>query len=109
MEGAIYSQRLSKHGIAYITPPAPRREVIDGIIFDELLNGIASERARACLEDVIDELAVRGCDAIGLCCTELPLVISDERSSLPLLDSTLLLAKAAVQQFAATEVDAAAA
>jgi aspartate racemase len=50
------------------------------------------------LQRVISGLEAHGCDAVVLGCTELPLVLSDHNSALPVLDSTRLLARAALQR-----------
>ena len=67
------------------------------IIFDELCLGVFTDSSRAEYVQIIGRLAERGCDAVALVCTEIPLLITAETSPLPILDSTRLLAAAAVE------------
>lgn len=98
MEGPVYPQKLAASGIDYLMPEAEERERIDRIIFDELVNGIFRPESRAYLQQVIGRMKEEACDAVVLGCTELPLIIDDSSSPLPTLDSTRLLARAAVQR-----------
>jgi aspartate racemase len=70
--------------------------MVDRVIFDELVNGVFSRESRAAYVRVLARLAEQGCDAVVLGCTEIPLLVSPEDSPLPTLDSTRLLAVAAV-------------
>ena len=97
MEGPLYPRELAARGIAAEVPGAAGRELIDGIIFGELVNGVFTDRSRAEYLRVIRELAERGCDAVALVCTEIPLLVTPEVSPLPVLDSTRLLARAAFE------------
>jgi aspartate racemase len=97
MEGPVYPAKLQPKGIEYETPDAEARERINAIIFDELVYGRFEEPARAYLQDLIREAQGRGCDAVILGCTEIPLLISEADSSLPTLDSTRILARAALR------------
>jgi aspartate racemase len=101
MEGPVYPPKLAAKGIDFETPPAKDRERINTIIFDELVNGRFEEPARAFLREVIDRGRDDGCDAAALCCTEIPILIGEADSSLPILDSTRLLARAALREAAA--------
>ena len=78
MDGPVYPRALAARGIAA-----------------ELLNGVFTERARREYARIIERLAARGCDAVGLVCTEIPLLVPPDASPLPVLDSTRLLARAA--------------
>jgi aspartate racemase len=98
MEGPVYASTLSRLGIAFETPSAKQRSGINQIIFDELVSGRFEEGARQCFRDAIRGLGERGCDAVVLACTEIPLLISDADSSLPALDSTRILARAALRE-----------
>lgn len=98
MEGPVYGEKLSALGIEHRIPDAGEREEINAIIFDELVNGRLTSRSRACLAGVIRRLKNSGCDAAVLGCTELPLLVSQEDSALPTLDSTRLLARAALRR-----------
>lgn len=96
MEGPVYPQALKVAGIDFRTPGPEPRERTNAIIFDELVNGIFLPRSLAYYVEVIRALKDEGCDAVVLGCTEIPLLVAAESSPLPVLDSTRLLAKAAV-------------
>ncbi|MEO8380031.1 MAG: amino acid racemase [Acidobacteriota bacterium] len=98
MEGPVYPAALAVSGIAYETPDAQDRLRINQVIFDELVCGRIEETSRAEVQTIIRKLAERGCDAVVLGCTELPLLISEEDSPLPVLDSTRILARAALRE-----------
>lgn len=100
MEGPVYAQKLKAAGLEHRTPDAQAREKINQIIMDELVNAQFTPRSLGCFQEVIRTLADQGCDAVVLGCTEIPLLVSPEASSLPTLDSTRLLAKAAVRRAA---------
>jgi aspartate racemase len=70
---------------------------VDRIIFEELVNGVFTEASRREYVRVIERLAGRGCDAVALVCTEIPLLVTPDVSPLPTLDSTRLLARAAFE------------
>ena len=72
-------------------------ELVDRVIFDELVNGVFVDDSRAAYYDVIARLRDAGCDAVALACTEIPLLVREDESPLPVLDSTALLARAAVE------------
>ncbi|MEU4212306.1 amino acid racemase [Streptomyces sp. NPDC026206] len=95
MDGPVYREALARRGIAAEVPGADDRRIVNEVIFEELLNGILSERSRQEYVRIIGELAGRGCDAVALVCTEIPLLVTPEVSPLPTLDSTRLLAHAA--------------
>jgi aspartate/glutamate racemase len=76
-------------------PDADDRQLVNEVIFKELVNGVISDASRQKYLRVIERLADRGCDAVALVCTEIPLLITPDVSSLPTLDSTRLLARAA--------------
>ncbi len=102
MEGPVYPPKLSAVGIAHEIPSPDDRERINSIIFDELVYGRFEEPARRFFREVIAKLKDRGCDAVALSCTEIPLLISEEDSSLPILDSTRILARAALREASIT-------
>lgn len=97
MEGPVYRSRLAALDIGFEIPGPREREEIHRIIFDELVNGRFEDRARQYVRGVIGALGDRGCDAVVLGCTEIPLLISDSDSPLPALDSTRILARAALR------------
>jgi aspartate racemase len=96
MEGPVYPGAFDRRGLAYVAPPRPEREVVQQIIFDELVRGIVSDTSRQTFAGIVGGLKVQGCDAVVLGCTELPMLLDDTASPLPTLDSTRLLARAAV-------------
>ena len=71
---------------------------INSIIFDELVYGLVKDGSKRFLLENIEDLKLQGCDAVVLGCTELPLIVSAEDSSLPVLDSTRILARAALKK-----------
>jgi aspartate racemase len=97
MDGPVYRRALTGRGIGVEVPERADREIVNQIIFDELLAGIVTEAARMEYVRVIESLAARGCDAVALVCTEIPLLVTPEISPLPTLDSTRLLARAAFE------------
>jgi len=98
MEGPVYPEKLRVHGVAHEIPRAIERERINAIIFDELVYGRFEESSRRYFRGVIESLAARGCDAVVLGCTEIPLLISEADSPLPVIDSTRTLARAALRE-----------
>jgi aspartate racemase len=97
MDGPVYPRALAARGIAWEVPAADERRRIDEIIFGELVNGIFSDASRQEYLRVIKRLRARGCDAVALVCTEIPLLVTPGVSPLPTLDSTRLLARAAFE------------
>jgi aspartate racemase len=98
MEGPVYPEKLKVAGLEYRTPGPKEREKINHIIFDELVNAQFLPRSLAYFTEVIRALKDEGCDAVVLGCTEIPLLVTPESSPLPTLDSTRLLARAAVKR-----------
>ena len=96
MQGPVYPAAFARHAIEWAIPQAADREIIHRVIFEELCLGVASDAARAEYVRIIRVLAKAGCDAVALVCTEIPLLITEQVSPLPILDSTRLLARAAV-------------
>lgn len=97
MDGPVYPRAFAARGIAAERPAAEDRVILHEIILGELVNGVFTRRARQEYGRIIDRLAARGCDAVGLVCTEIPLLVPPEASPLPVLDSTRLLARAAFE------------
>jgi aspartate racemase len=102
MEGPVYPGKLSAAGIESRIPGTKEREKINQIIFDELVNAQFLPRSLAYLTEVIRALGDEGCDAVALACTEIPLLVTAESSPLPTLDSTRLLARAALRKAVGT-------
>ncbi len=98
MTGPVYPDALAQVGIEAIVPDEPDRERIDDIIFDELVKAVFREDSRLCFNEVMQRLKARGADAAVLGCTEIPLIVGPEDAPLPTLDSTRLLARAAIRE-----------
>lgn len=97
MDGPVYRDALGPLGIEAVVPGAADRGLVDRIIFDELVDGVITEASRRAYVGVIERLGVAGCDAVALACTEIPLLVGPGDSPLPTLDSTRLLAGAALR------------
>jgi amino-acid racemase len=95
MDGPVYPRAFEARGIAAEIPEAGDRRVINEIIFEELVNGVFTSSSLQEYVRIIERLAGRGCDAVALVCTEIPLLVTPDASPLPTLDSTRLLARAA--------------
>jgi aspartate racemase len=98
MTGPVYPVTLERVGIACRIPDDEERRQIDRIIFSELVNGICTETARLYFNRVIQRLKDDGCDGVVLGCTEIPLLVDPADCPLPTLDSTRLLARAALHE-----------
>jgi aspartate racemase len=97
MTGPVYPGALGRRLIHWAVPDEADRIIIDDIIFNQLCLGVFTDEARQAYVSVIDKLKAEGCDAVALVCTEIPLLITQDVSPLPLLDSTRLMAAAAVE------------
>ena len=96
MAGSVYTESLGAAGIDAVVPEAADFETVDRIIWAELVDGVFTDSSRQAYNRAIERLRERGCDAVALACTEIPLLVRAEESPLPTLDSTRLLARAAV-------------
>jgi aspartate racemase len=94
----VYPQALTAHGLAFQRPSDADRDELNRIIMDELVYGSFKPDSVAEFQRVIERLKQEGCDAVVLGCTEIPLIIHDGNSPLPTLDSTRLLARAALRR-----------
>jgi aspartate racemase len=91
MEGPVYPAALMR-------PDAAEREEMNRIIMDELVRGVFKREAVAFFQRVYKRMKDAGCEAVVMGCTEIPLIVSDANSPLPTLDSTRLLARAALRR-----------
>ncbi len=98
VESEVYPEKLAARGLEYARPNAAERAELSRIIMDELVYGVFKPESVAYFQRVIERLKNEGCDAVVLACTEIPLVLSDANSPLPTLDSTRLLARAALRR-----------
>jgi aspartate racemase len=96
MTGPVYPEMFKKHALKISMPSEVDQKMIDDVIFKELVNGIFKESSRLRYHEVIDRMKMRGCDCVVLGCTEIPLLVRSDDCPLPALDSTRLLARAAV-------------
>jgi aspartate racemase len=98
MSGPVYRRALPAVGIEPRFPNDDEREVIDRIIFDELVEGVFTDTSRRRYVEIIERLhSEEGCDGVALVCTEIPLLVTADVSPVPILDSTRLLARAAFE------------
>jgi aspartate racemase len=98
VDSEVYPEKLAARGLAFLRPDPVERDELHRIIMEELVYGIFKPEAIAYVQGVTDRLKRAGCDAVILGCTEFPLIIDDTTSSLPTLDSTRLLARAALHR-----------
>jgi aspartate racemase len=98
MAGPVYPDALARKGIVSQIPDEVDRQKIDDIIFRELVNGVFLEESRQYFNQVTEKLRDKGCDAVVLGCTEIPLLVDPSECPLPTLDSTRLLARAALEE-----------
>jgi aspartate racemase len=98
MEGPVYSAKLRSRAIEWDIPLPDARRHINAMIFDELVYGRFEESTRSYFNQVIAQGKRRGADAAVLACTEIPLLMGDTHSPLPTLDSTRILARAALRE-----------
>jgi aspartate racemase len=98
MEGPVYPGALKQFGIEREIPDESDRTRINEIIFKELVNAVFPEPSRLYFNEVTSKLKARGCDAVVLGCTEIPLIVRPDDCPLPTLDSTRLLARAALKK-----------
>jgi aspartate racemase len=99
----IYKEKLSAAGLEVASPSDQECVEVDRIILEELVRGVFKPEAVAYLQRVFAGLKERGCDAVVLGCTELPLIMNDANSPVPMLDSTRLLARAALRRAVSQE------
>jgi aspartate racemase len=98
VQSEVYPEKLAAQGLGYLRPDPAEREEINRIIMDELVYGVFKPEAVAYFQQVFGRMKEEGCDAVVLGCTEIPLIIDGSNSPLPALDSTRLLARAALRR-----------
>lgn len=98
MTGPVYDKALKKLKLERLIPDEPMRERLNSAIFDELCQGVFNTQTTELFIQAIDDLKSKGAECVILGCTEIPLIITELNSSLPILDSTRLLAKYAVRE-----------
>ena len=107
VRSSVYPEKLAAQGIEWVRPSDAECDEVGRIIMDELVAGVFKPKSTAYLRRVIESFRRQGCDAVVLGCTEIPLVVSDRNSALPTLDSTRLLARAALRRAVASATIAA--
>ena len=98
VDSEVYPDKLTAVGLEFLRPTAAERDETNRIIMDELVYGVLKPEAVAAFQRVIGRMKDQGCDAVILGCTEIPLIMNDGNSPLPTLDSTRLLARAALRR-----------
>jgi len=106
VESKVYPERLAARELECVRPSTTECHEINRIIMDELVCGTFRPESVAYFQQVIGRMRDEGCDAVILGCTEIPLIISDTNSPIPTLDSTRLLARAALRRSAGQPVSA---
>lgn len=97
MNGPVYAGAFGRRGIEWAVPSPDEQKLINDVIFDELCLGVFKDQSREAYVRIIERLKAEGCHSVALVCTEIPLLVTQDVSPLPTLDSTRLLAKAAVE------------
>ena len=97
VESEVYPTALAARGLHHLRPDDEERLEIDRIIMEELVYGVFKPEAIETHQQVMARYKAEGCDAVVLGCTEIPLIVNDDNAPLPTLDSTRLLARAALR------------
>ena len=98
VDSEVYPEKIEAQGLAWLRPTDAERDAINRIIMDELVQSRFTPQAIATFQRVIGRMRKDGCDAVVLGCTEIPLIMNDDNAPLPTLDSTRLLARAALRR-----------
>ena len=96
MSDGLFDSSLKKYGITPVNPSKSEQKIISDVIYNEIVPAKVTNKSIKKIVDVIKSLKEKGCDAVILGCTELPLIIDKKNSPLPLIDTTRLLAKKAL-------------
>ena len=98
VDSEVYPDKLAARHLECVRPSPAERDETSRIIMDELACGVFKPEGIAYYQQVFARMKNEGCDAVILGCTEIPLIMNDSNSPLPTLDSTRLLARAAVHR-----------
>lgn len=98
VDSEVYPEKLTACGLEFVRPNVAERDEINRIIMEELVYGVFKPESVLIFQRVIERMKGEGCDAVVLGCTEIPLIMNDGNSPLPVLDSTRLLARAALRR-----------
>ncbi len=96
MEKTFYQEALARKGITVLVPDAKDRQYVNAVIYNELVSGQIRDESRAGLVAIIDRLVARGAEGVILGCTEIPLLVRETDAAIPLLDTTVIHAEAAL-------------
>jgi len=96
MEKGFYQEALARQGITVLVPDEQARAYVNGVIYDELVAGQIRDDSRAGYVAIIHKLAEQGAEGVILGCTEIPLLVSEKDAGMPLFDTTLIHAEAAL-------------
>lgn len=99
MEREFYRERLrEKFGLEVIVPTPDDRKLVHDTIFDELVRGVVAPESKTKMQGVVTRLVADGAQGIILGCTELPMIIEQSDSPVPLFDTTIIHSEAAVER-----------
>ena len=98
VNSSVYPERLAGRGLQCVQPSDSQRDEMGRIIMEELVYGVFKPASIARFQSVIQAFKDEACEAVILGCTEIPLIIDDANSPLATLDSTRLLARAALRR-----------
>jgi aspartate racemase len=98
VESEVYPEKLRARGLEFMRPDAADIDEINRIIMEELVYGVFKPAAIATFQRVAEQMKKKGCDTVVLGCTEIPLIMNDSNTPVPTLDSTRLLARAALRR-----------
>ncbi len=96
MEQDFYRKRIEQRGLTVLIPEAEDRAIVHNVIYEELVLGIVTDESRAEYIRIIDELAAAGAEGIIEGCTEIGMLVKPEHTDVPLFDTTIVHAQAAV-------------
>ncbi|MEE4287745.1 MAG: amino acid racemase [Erythrobacter sp.] len=105
MTESFYRKRLVAKGVDLLPPDIANVEMLDAIIYDELMVGKVTRDAQRSLKSLITNKAQEGADAIILACTELDLVVDVDANVLPVFDSTRIHCDAAANWILEQDAD----
>ena len=97
MNKPFYREGLKRHGIEVVVPDERDQAYIGRVIFEELSFGVLREESRRGSLEIIGRLHERGAEGVILGCTEIPLLVKQEHTRIPVFDTTTIHAEAALQ------------
>jgi aspartate racemase len=97
MNKPYYREGLAKYGVKVVVPDVEDQAYIGKVIFEELSYGILREESRKGYLEIMDRLKAKGAQGIILGCTEIPLLIKQENTKIPVFDTTTIHAEATLQ------------